>query len=557
MVDSGASTTLADWPLRPWLLAGILGLAGLLIHLFTQGHEDTPWRVAVAAFLFFAALSTAFTLEPVKWRGAAIFSVIIGLVMAGLAWRAVNYGESLPDEHYGFAAGVLASLLALPLFQAGFARKRLSTPYSDIHYHVWTDAISGAGALAFTGLAWIVFAVLSELFHLLKIDLLRDLMGEGWFGWSFSGVACGAAFGVLRNQTRVLGTLMSVVLLVLSLLAVPVAAGLVLFLLATALSGPDVLWEATRSATPVLLACAAGAYVLTNAILRDDAGSMSASRIMRIAALVLAAVILPLAVFAAFSMGLRLDQHGLSPERLWGLVAIMVACAFGLGYWVALARGRKPDWATKLREANFHLAIGVCALALLLALPVLDFGAISTRNQLARLESGEVSAEDFDYAALRWEFGEPGVRALTILARGSSGAAEYAQIALEQEQRGYRLDRQIRRDEDFNLRVQPDDPELRRQVLDYLRENGWACDQYCVAIQTGTAQDGGREIAIVQGSGYITAALPVADGADQPPAPAIETPPRSELREGSEVEIRTVEKRYIFVDGKPVGQPLD
>ena len=125
--------------------------------------------------------------------------------MAGLAWRAVRYGESLPDEQYGFAAGVVASALALPLFQAEFHRRRMATPYGEIYGHVWTDAICAAGALAFTGLSWIVLALLSELFHLLKIDFLRDLMDEGWFGWTFSGLAAGAALGTLRNQLKVLG----------------------------------------------------------------------------------------------------------------------------------------------------------------------------------------------------------------------------------------------------------------------------------------------------------------------------------------------------------------
>ena len=44
----------------------------------------------------------------------------------------------------------------------------------------------------------------------------------------------------------------------------------------------------------------------------------------------------------------------------------------------------------------------------LLALPLVDFGGISARQQVARLNAGEVSAEDFDYAALRWEFGDAG-----------------------------------------------------------------------------------------------------------------------------------------------------
>ena len=136
----------AEWPLRPWLLAALFALAGLLIHFITHENDDVAWRVALAAFVFFGAIAAAFTLEAGRWKAPPLFALAIGTVMAGLAWRAVQYGESLPDEQYGFAAGVVASALALPLFQAGFVGKRLRTSYSDLHYHVWTDAISAVGA---------------------------------------------------------------------------------------------------------------------------------------------------------------------------------------------------------------------------------------------------------------------------------------------------------------------------------------------------------------------------------------------------------------------------
>jgi hypothetical protein len=544
----------AEWPLRPWLVAALLGGAGLLTYLVTTGHDDVPWRVALAAFLFFGSIAASFTLDEDRWKAPGLFALAIGVVMAGLSWRAVRYGEYLPDEQYGFAAGVVASALALPLFQAGFLKTRLGTSYRDIFHHVWTDAITAAGALAFTGLSWLVLMLLSELFHLLKIEFLRDLMREGWFGWTFSGLACGAALGTLRNQIKILGTMQTVVLLVASLLAVPLAAGLVVFLLASAISGPQVLWEATRSATPLLLTCAAGSFVLANAILRDRDEAMTGSRVMRIAALVLAAVILPLAVFAAVSMGMRLNQYGLAPERLWGLVAIVVACVCGVGYWAALARGRMGRWRSRLRSATFHLGLFVCGLAVLLALPVFDFGAISTRNQLARLEKGKVSPEKFDFAALRWDFGEAGKRALVRLSKSSNAKiAELAGNAASQKERVYAsMDRGNRTRSDFTLRVQPDDPALKQLVLDHLVTNPWLCDEMCVAVDLG-AKDGSRRVAIVESDTYQTVVL---GPAPVQPAP-IKTPRFAPMTAKSTVEIREIPTRYVTIDGKPVGPPLD
>src|SRR6478735_2443842 len=101
-VVSEAWRSEAEWPLRPWLLAALFGVAGLLIYLITHDNEDVAWRGALAAFLLFGAIAVAFTLENGRWKAPSLFAVIIGAVMAGLSWRAVQYGQSLPDEQYGF-----------------------------------------------------------------------------------------------------------------------------------------------------------------------------------------------------------------------------------------------------------------------------------------------------------------------------------------------------------------------------------------------------------------------------------------------------------------------
>ncbi len=417
--------TACDWPLRPWILSALLGAAGLLNYLVAGDDgpgTQVPWKAALTTLLFFGPVALAFTLERDRWRAPLAFAAIVGAVMAGLAWRAVGTGDSYADPEFGFMAGVLATGLALPLFQAGFHLLRWRTDYRAIHGHVGTDAICAAGSLAFVGVSWLMLLLLAELFHLLKLDFLRDLLREGWFGWTWSGAAFGAALGVLRNAAAIIGTLRRVVMTVLSLLAVPLAAGLALFLVAMMVSGPEVLWEATRSATPVLLTCAAGAWVLANAILRDEDASMSGNRVLGWAGLVLVLSILPLTVFAAVSMGTRIAQHGLSPERLWGLVAIGVAVAYGLAWLVAVVRGWKGnEWRERVRRANLHLAVLICGMALFLALPILDFGAISARQQVARLNSGAVRGAAFDYSALRWDFGDAGRRALAALTKSSNG----------------------------------------------------------------------------------------------------------------------------------------
>lgn len=204
MVDGSTqdgASRLPDWPMRPWVLAGMLGISGLIVNGAMDWGADNipPWRAAIAAFFFFAPLLLAFTLEDDRWKAPLIFAGISGLVLAGIAWRVASAQGHYADPQFWLAAGVVSVGLALPLFQAGFHKLRWKTSYPDAFYHVWADAISAAGAFAFLGLSWLLLVLLSELFAAINITFLRELAQEEWFGWLFSGVAFGAALGILRN----------------------------------------------------------------------------------------------------------------------------------------------------------------------------------------------------------------------------------------------------------------------------------------------------------------------------------------------------------------------
>jgi hypothetical protein len=541
----------------PWLTPAFVALgisAGLLIRFATTlgpASNPAPLGVALGAFALFAAASFALIFDPARWREQAVFALGLGLVEAGLAWHLAHAGR--PGGDYAPVAAVALGLIAVPLFQSRAHKLRLAVDPAEAHGHAWTDAISAAGALAFLGASWIALGVTSELFALLKMTFVKDAMGSETFALCFSGAALGAALSTLREQRRVVATLQLVAMTVLSLLALPLAVTLVVFLGAMVVSGPEVLWAATRSATPVLMGSAIGAFLLANAVLRDRDADLPSNRLVRLAGLVLALGILPLAMFAAVSMGTRVAQHGLSPERLWALVAIALACAWGLAWWVAAARGRLAGWPLAARRANVHMAFVALGVAALLALPLFDFGAISTRNQLARLEGGKVSPADFDYAALRWDFGPAGRKALAAL-QSDPRVGDRARSALAETSRSYRpvLSAAERQERLGKVAFRPDTPELRAAMADYLLRNPGPCTSPCTLLarrETGAfvLVEGGLVLPLRLNNGTLLA----------PPEVAPAIPRGSETDRPRSVEIRTVSREQVFVDGLPVGQPLD
>ena len=557
------------WPLRPWLCAGWLGLAGLAIHFLTDNAGDSGPRMAAAAFIAFAAGALVFTLERWRLLSPAIFSLVTGLVVGGLTWRAVGAGNDIADSGYAVAAGVFACLLAVPLFQADFLHRRMRTDYRDIHYFVWTDAITGAGAIAFMGLSWLLIWLVASLLDLVGIPL-RDLIQKDWFAALFIGLTLGAGLGTLRNQLKIIGTLQSVVLLVLSILTLPLAIAIAVFLGAVVVSGPSVLWNATDSATPVLLSIAIGAYVLANAVLRDRDEDMVGGPVLKWSGYALVLGILPLTVFAAISTGVRIDQHGLSPERLWALCSIIVAVAFGLAYFVDAVLGVRGSWRARLRASNLRLGLGTALFALFLALPILNFGAISTSDQLARLESGAISAKEFDFSALKWDFGEPGRTALAKLEKSDNAAiAKGARQAQLQEVRPYRWAGERRAPETLSITWQGGDDALRSSVEEYLIANRAFCagDAACTAIVAGELSDGSRLVVVSDGGsaqfygadreGEVTQYF-VEQGRfiANEDRRALSMEPKDKGGE-RKFEIRPFEGRQLYVDGEPVGEPFE
>src|SRR5690606_11422515 len=135
--------------------------------------------------------------------------------------------------------------------------------------------------------------------------------------------------------------------------------------------------------------------------------------------------------------------------------------------------------------------------------PIFDFGAISARNQITRLNAGTVSAEEFDYAALRWDFGDAGRAALRGLAKGSDpGVAELAQEALDAETRPWRgIAPGITPSERLaNADIRVTDEALRADVEKFLRGEPWRCSEECTVLDLGTYDATGLpHLAVVQG----------------------------------------------------------
>jgi len=565
------------WPTRAVALAALGAVLGILFDLLMNerhfGGTEDPLRISLASFVAISGIVFAFALERVRWLWSAFFALGCGIVVASIFfWNGSPSGWSAGDEWRVFS-GLLAVAIATPLFQSirDAGEWRLGT--REIHAHAWTNIVLWSAAWAFVLISWLLAQLLAELFQLIGIDLLRNALDNSWVTLALVGAAFGGATGLLRDRDKVLGNLQRVATTVLSVLAPVLAAGLALFVIALPFTGLDPLWDKTSATTPILLVAIAGAFLLANAIIGNAPEEEAKARALKLSAMVLGAVMTPLAIVAAISTWLRIDQHGFTPERLWALVFVLIVLAVAASYLWAVLRGRQA-WADRVRPTNVRLALIVCGLGLLLATPLINFGAISTRDQVARLESGRVKPEEFDWAALRFDFGPQGKAALERLSReGAAPVRAYAAKALAAKQR-WPLVEEVTADRRAvtlrsAIRILPRPAPLPDPLYQALARGGICVSGGCTLLW----QEGSPE-AIAVGFGCVDCLATVTQLRLDPkgewkaihiasqPVPAVGArlsamvEAQRQAVAANRLEVRQVVRRQVYVDGKPVASPF-
>lgn len=574
LASPSAADSATPWLQRSWGLALLGGLAALAVYFIVRpdialdAKGSIPLRLALGTFLGVGALAFGFVVERNRLKSSLVFAVAAGLVTAfAMYWNAPD-GSQVNDEPWRILCAALTVGIAAPLFQALRDRKPGEPlSYSNAHNRAWLSVVLWCADWAFVLIVWLMAHLLSELFDLIGIRLLKDLLGKELTAFVLIGTALGAATGVLRDREAILGMLQRVVTTVLAVLAPVLALGLVVFLAALPFTGLTPLWEATKSTTPILLICVIGALALTNAAIGDRPEHEARHPVLRVSMIALSLAILPLGVIAAISTGIRINQYGLTPDRLWAIIFTGIACTYGLAYLAALVRGRL-DFAPLIRSSNLKLAFGLCALAFLLSTPLINFGALATRDQVARLNRGATPPDKFDWEALRFDYGPAGVAALQKLAKEGKTPAirQAASDALKKKTKWADPTLGFPEIKDEQLTILPHPTPLPSELRKLLSSYG-ACSAHmrCVIIHEA---DSDEAVIVTNSDANVwrrdgttwrnVTSLPPHRRTNLTPEQrtALEKQRASALAAG-QVEVRAVTRRQVFVAGEPVGQPFE
>lgn len=422
-----------------------VGLAqGAALYALYKTHEAMIWPVGWGPLL--NALLLSFLLLPlvVYWSQGILarhtlikLLLVLGLLITGIsAYQGATlftYTDlekpRVVDFPVFFGLGMV-SFMAVPLVSAWRNRGQVGLAlgrwdYATLFEHAWRNAVITVQAGVLTGLLWIVLQLGAQLFRLIGVDWPHEVLEEAWFAMPVTtlsialGIRAGlkrAAFVVtLRNHWL---TLTSWLLPLVGL----IGSAFVL----TSLTGVDKLFERGLSAFFLLWFAAFWVKFFNSAFQDGQSEPPFGARLQKVLPYT-ALALLAITGLAAWALGIRVSQHGLTPDRVWGLLVICVGLCYGIGYALSLAN--KTQWMGSVPHANVLAALMMGAGIVLLLSPVLDARRLSTSSQISRLEAGKVDAAEFDVHALTNQ-GRFGYEALQNLTQQKSLKNEATPLAL-------------------------------------------------------------------------------------------------------------------------------
>ncbi len=402
------------------LVGGVMALISALFARIDPPYVADSWVwLNVGASLFalwpFVLISG---LGQLRVRNLLIWGLgsglLIGLISAWFASQA-NMSEA---RHLEVFVSPWMSLILPVLFishalvSGADADQKPIAAYQTYFDIAWKFGVQLGLALLFTILFWVVVMLGAGLLDLIGLGFLQQAIRQKEVYYTLTGVAFAAGVHLSDVQPKLLHSARAILLNVLRWL-LPLAAGLILvFLVGLAVQGLAPLWK-TGAATNLLLSACVLLVLLMNAAW--GAGESETSGRLGLFSLSLrlsAGMVLILSALAAYSLWLRIDQYGLTPQRFLAATGVVISLAYGLAYAGSIRTG----WRLALAPVNIALAFIKVALLLLVLSPVADPNRLSVLHQLERLRAGKLTAETFDYTLLRYGTGQYGAETLEAMA---------------------------------------------------------------------------------------------------------------------------------------------
>ena len=406
------------------IFIGLLqGALCYLLMTYLVPHNDgwlfygMPATIAITSALLLTVVSFK---QRALWYWMALIFVVVLAMSAWLKWQVEDSDKWRQHEVFMFYGWrlLLMAMLALPWIQYSLHVSREQARYPHFYRQLWLNALTLLIVFVANGLFWLVLLLWSEMFKLVGIPFFSTLFFDtDWFGYVAFGLITALAVVLARTQSRLVTAVQKLLTFIATGLLPLVALLALMFILTLPFTGLEVISQRVSAAG--LMSTLTLLLLLLMAIVREPQKEAlpypGALRYLIKCSLIVAPIYM---LIAGWSLWVRIQQYGWTPERLYGVLVVVVLLVWSFGYLASiLRRGRNP------LELQGPVILGVSLLALglliLLSSPVIDAWRISVNSHMGLYHSGKIKPDQVSLYMLG-KSGKPGRAALEALQKDAA-----------------------------------------------------------------------------------------------------------------------------------------
>ncbi|CAH3405023.1 DUF4153 domain-containing protein [Citrobacter freundii] len=401
------------------IFIGLLqGALCYLLMTYLVPHNDDwlfygmPATIAITSALLLTVVSFK---QRALWYWMALIFVVVLAMSVWLKWQVEDSDKWRQHEVFMFYGWrlLLMAMLALPWIQYSLHVSREQARYPHFYRQLWLNALTLLIVFVANGLFWLVLLLWSEMFKLVGIPFFSTLFFDtDWFGYVAFGLITALAVVLARTQSRLVTAVQKLLTFIATGLLPLVALLAPMFILTLPFTGLEAISQRVSAAG--LMSTLTLLLLLLMAIVREPQKEAlpypGALRYLIKCSLIVAPIYM---LIAGWSLWVRIQQYGWTPERLYGVLVVVVLLVWSFGYLASiLRRGRNP------LELQGPVILGVSLLALgllvLLSSPVIDAWRISVNSHMGLYHSGKIKPDQVSLYMLDHS-GKPGRAALEAL----------------------------------------------------------------------------------------------------------------------------------------------
>ncbi|MBM3009798.1 DUF4153 domain-containing protein [Citrobacter freundii] len=401
------------------IFIGLLqGALCYLLMTYLVPHNDgwlfygIPATIAITSALLLTVVSFK---QRALWYWMALIFVVVLAMSAWLKWQVEDSDKWRQHEVFMFYGWrlLLMAMLALPWIQYSLHVSREQARYPHFYRQLWLNALTLLIVFVANGLFWLVLLLWSEMFKLVGIPFFSTLFFDtDWFGYVAFGLITALAVVLARTQSRLVTAVQKLLTFIATGLLPLVALLALMFILTLPFTGLEAISQRVSAAG--LMSTLTLLLLLLMAIVREPQKEAlpypGALRYLIKCALAVTPIY---TLIAGWALWVRIQQYGWTPERLYGVLVVVVLLVWSFGYLASiLRRGRNP------LELQGPVILGVSLLALgllvLLSSPVIDAWRISVNSHMGLYHSGKIKPDQVSLYMLDHS-GKPGRAALEVL----------------------------------------------------------------------------------------------------------------------------------------------